>query len=78
VKTVWIDNDMDNRYDKMIRLSYDKKFGEDVTFDTIADGLVFTDDQGRTMMVRDYGFYVMNSGEDNEVIITVDRSIETY
>jgi hypothetical protein len=78
VKTVYIDNDMDNRYDKMIRLSYDKKFGKDVTFDTIADGLVFQDDQGRAVMVRDYGFYIMNPGQDNEVIIIVDHSSETY
>ena len=78
IKTVWIDNDMDNRYDKMIRLSYDKKFDEQVTFDTTANGLVFKDDKGRSMLIRDYGYYVMNSGQDDEILITVDPSNEAY
>ena len=78
VKTIWIDNNMDMRYDKMIRLSYDKKFDEQVTFDTTANGLMFKDDKGRSLLVTDYGFYVMNSGQDDEIMITVDRSSETY
>ncbi|BAO55110.1 hypothetical protein [Nonlabens marinus] len=78
IKTVWIDNDMDNRYDKMIRLSYDKKFDEQVTFEPTADGLLFKDDEGHSMLVTDYGYYVMNSGQDDEILITVDPSNETY
>ena len=37
IKTVWIDNDMDNQYDKVIRLTYNKAYDENVIFDTITD-----------------------------------------
>lgn len=78
VKTVWIDNDMDNRYDKMVRLSYANKYDEQVTFETTADGLVFKDSMGRMMMIKDYGYYVLNSGQDDEIFITVDSTNEPY
>lgn len=78
IKTVWIDNDMDNQYDKVIRLTYNKAYDENVIFDTTADGLVFTDKMGRTMMVKDVGFYVLNPSQKGEIYITVDTSTATY
>jgi len=78
IKTVWIDNDLDNRYDKKIRLTYNKAYDDDIKFDTVIDGIVFTDAQGRTTMVQDVGFYVLNPGLENEVYISVDESTTTY
>jgi hypothetical protein len=78
IKTVWIDNDLDNTYDKKISLTYNKAYDDEVKFDTTADGILFTNANGQTMLVKDSGFYVMNPSTDREIYISVGSTSVTY
>ncbi|PRP67970.1 hypothetical protein [Nonlabens agnitus] len=78
IKTVWIDKDVDGVYDKKITLTYNSEYDADMEFETIADGIVFTNHQGQTQMITDLGFYVMNASQDDEVYINVDTTSVTY
>ena len=78
IKTIWIDKNVDGTYDKKVTLTYNSEYDTDIEFETTADGISFTNDQGQTELITELGFYVMNADQTDEVYINVDTTSVTY
>ncbi len=72
-KTIWIDNDKDDLFDKKIRMFYSKDDNAKLNYIATEDGVLVKDGKGISKLVSEEGIYQLNSDDTESVIISFDN-----
>lgn len=72
-KTIFIDNDKNDGFDKKIRLLYSKNQDDQLVYTTTQEGIIFLNDTGSTDVITKEGLYQIDTETIDNVIIMVEN-----
>lgn len=72
-KTIIIDYDNDNRFDKQVKLTYQKRMEDDLNYVATPDGLYITSSDSTPLFITEPGAYELDSKNIDNIMILVEN-----